>query len=170
MPLDKRGRMQRRVVVTGLGAITPLGIGVEESWQSLCQGKSGIGVVTRFDASNFRTKIAGEVNGFNPLDFMGRKQVRTADRFIRFSLAAARMAIEDSSLTINANNDEKVGVSVGTAMGGVESLERNEQLLLQGAHRQISPFFIPNFIANMAPGRVAIQFGAKGPNKCSVTA
>jgi len=157
-------------VVTGLGAVTPLGIGVEKSWQSLCQGKSGIGMITRFDTTDFRTRIAGEVNGFNPLDFMEGKLVRRLDRFIHFALAATRMAMEDSRLTINSSNADRVGVSVGTALAGVESFEKNYQLLLQGARRQISPFFIPGFIANMAPGQIAIQFGAKGPNICSVTA
>ncbi len=162
--------MKRRVVVTGLGAITPLGIGVEKSWQSLCQGKSGIGMVTRFDATGFRTRIAGEVKEFNPLDFMGRKLIRRADRFIQFALASTQMAVEDSKLIVNSSNADRVGVAVGTAIGGIESLDKNYQLLLQGARHQISPFFIPCFIANMASGQVAIQFGAEGPNMCSVTA
>jgi len=162
--------VKRRVVITGVGVVTPLGVGVEKSWQSLCQGKSGIGMVTRFDASDFRTRIAGEVNGFNPLDFMDRKLARRGGRFIHFALAAARMAIEDSGLAINASNSERVGVSVGTAMGGVESFEENQQLLLRGARHQISPFFIPSFLPNMAPGQVAIQFGARAANMCSVTA
>ena len=162
--------MERRVVITGVGAVTPLGIGVEKSWESLCQGESGIGVVTRFDASSFRTRIAGEVKGFNPLDFMDNKLVRRGDRFIHFALAATRMAVEDSSLTINASNSERVGVSVGTAMGGIETIEKNHELLLQGARQQISPFFIPSFLCNMAPGQIAIQFGARGVNMCSVTA
>ncbi len=162
--------MKRRVVVTGLGAITPLGIGVVKSWQSLCQGKSGIGMVTRFDAAGFRTRIAGEVKEFNPLDFMGRKLIRRADRFIHFALASTQMAVEDSKLIINSSNADRVGTAVGTAIGGIESLEKNYQLLLQGARHRISPFFIPGFIANMASGQVAIQFGAEGPNMCSVTA
>jgi len=162
--------MKRRVVITGVGAITPLGVGVEESWRALCQGKSGIGAITRFDASDFRTRIAGEVNEFNPLDFMDRKLARRGDRFIYFALAATRMALEDSGLSINASNSGRVGVSVGTAMGGIESLEKNHQLLLQGTRHQISPFFIPGFLANMATGQVAIQFGARGANMCSVTA
>jgi len=162
--------MKRRVVVTGLGAITPLGIGVAKSWQSLCQGKSGIGMVTRFDAAGFRTRIAGEVKEFNPLDFMGRKLIRRADRFIHFALASTQMAVEDSKLIINSSNADRVGTAVGTAIGGIESLDKNYQLLLQGARHQISPFFIPGFIANMASGQVAIQFGAEGPNMCSVTA
>lgn len=162
--------MKRRIVVTGMGAVTPLGIGVEKSWQSLCQGKSGVGVITRFDASDFRTRIAGEVKGFNPSDFIDRKLVRRGDRFIHFALAAARMAMEDSGLTINDSNTERVGVSVGTAMGGIESIEKNHELLIKGARRQISPFFIPSFLCNMATGQVAIEFGARGANMCSVTA
>ncbi|MFC2008288.1 beta-ketoacyl-ACP synthase II [Chloroflexota bacterium] len=162
--------MKRRVVVTGLGAITPLGIGVDASWQSLSAGKSGIGPITRFDATDFRTQIAGEVNGFNPADFISRKLVRTTDPFIHFALAAAQMALEDASLIINTSNSDRVGVSVGTAMGGVGSLEENEKLLLTGRQRRISPFFIPSFICNMATGQIAVQFGAKGPNMCSVTA
>jgi len=162
--------MKRRVVVTGLGVITPLGVGVEKSWQSLCEGKSGVGMITRFDATNFGTRIAGEVNGFNPEDFMDRKLIRRGDRFVHFALAATRMAVEDSKLAINPSNAEGVGVAVGTAIGGIESLERNHQLLLQGARHQISPFFIPGFLANMASGQAAIQLGAKGPNICPVTA
>jgi 3-oxoacyl-[acyl-carrier-protein] synthase II len=162
--------MKRRVVVTGMGAITPLGVGVEKSWHSLCQGKSGVGEITRFDASDFRTRIAGEVDGFNPLDFVNRKLVRRGDRFIHFALAAARMALDDSGLTINGGNSERVGVSVGTAMGGIESIEKNHELLIKGTRQQISPFFVPSFLCNMATGQIAIQFGAKGPNMCSVTA
>lgn len=162
--------MKRRVVITGMGAVTPLGVGVEKSWQSLCQGKSGIGVVTRFDASGFRTGIAGEVDGFDPLDFIDRKLARRGDRFIHFALAATRMAMEDSGLTINDSNSDKVGVSVGTAMGGIESIEKNHELLLKGARQQISPFFVPGFLCNMATGQVAVEFGARGANMCSVTA
>ena len=162
--------MKKRVVVTGLGAITPLGVGVETSWQSLCQEKSGIGPITRFDATGFRTRIAGEVKDFNPLDFMDRKLIRRGDRFIHFALAASRMAVADSKLTINSGNSERVGVSLGTALGGIERLEKNHQLLLQGACCRISPFFIPGFLANMASGHISIQSGAKGPNICPVAA
>ncbi len=162
--------MKRRVVITGMGAITPLGIGIERNWQALCKGKSGIGLISRFDTSNFRTRIAGEVKDFTPLDFIDRKQVHRSSRFIQFALAASRLALEDARLTIDSNNGERTGVSVGTAMGGVESGERGEKLLLDGAKEQISPFFIPNLICNMAAGHVSIQFGAKGPNMCSVTA
>jgi len=168
--MTREPTMKRRVVITGLGAITPLGIGVQRSWQALCEGKSGISLITRFDAAGFRTRIGGEVRDFNPLDFMDRKQVHRGSRFIHFALAATRMAMDNSGLTINSTNTERVGVSVGTAMGGVESLEKNQQLLLEGAQRQISPFFIPGFICNMASGQVSVHFGAKGPNMCSVTA
>ncbi len=162
--------MKRRVVITGMGAVTPLGVGVEKSWQSLCQGKSGIGEVTAFDASDFRTRIAGEASGFDPLDFIDRKLARRGDRFIHFALAATRMAIEDSGLTINTSNSDRVGVSVGTAMGGIESIEKNHELLIKGARQKISPFFVPSFLCNMATGQVAIEFGARGANMCSVTA
>ncbi len=162
--------MKRRVVVTGMGLLTPLGVGTEANWQALCQGKSGVGPVSHFDASQFRTQIAGEVKDFNPLDFIDRKLARRGDRFIHFALAAARMALEDSKLKITSANDERVGVSVGTAMGGIESIERNHELLIKGARQQISPFFVPSFLCNMATGQVAINFGAKGANMCTVTA
>jgi 3-oxoacyl-[acyl-carrier-protein] synthase II len=162
--------MKRRVVVTGMGMVTPLGIGTEASWRTLCRGKSGVGPVTHFDASQFRTRIAGEVKDFNPHDFIDRKLVRRGDRFIHFALAAARMALEDSGLKITSANDERVGVSVGTAMGGIESIEKNHELLIKGKRQQISPFFVPSFLCNMATGQVAITFGAKGANMCTVTA
>ncbi len=162
--------MKRRIVVTGVGVVTPLGIGVEKSWQALCQGKSGVGEITHFDASDFRTRVAGEVKGFNPLDFIDQKLVRRGDRFIHFALASARMALEDSGLSIDDSNSERVGVSVGTAMGGIESIEKNHELLIKGARQQISPFFVPSFLCNMATGQVAIEFGARGVNLCTVTA
>ena len=162
--------MKRRVVVTGMGLLTPLGVGTEANWQALCQGKSGVGPVTHFDASQFRTQIAGEVKGFDPHDFIDRKLVRRGDRFIHFALAATRMALEDSKLKITSANDERVGVSVGTAMGGIESIEKNHELLIKGQRQQISPFFVPSFLCNMATGQVAIEFGAKGANMCTVTA
>ncbi len=162
--------MKRRVVITGMGLLTPLGVGTEANWQALCQGKSGVGPVTHFDAGEFRTQIAGEVKDFDPLDFVDRKLARRGDRFIHFALAAARMALEDAKLKIDASNDERVGVSVGTAMGGIESIEKNHELLIKGKRQQISPFFVPSFLGNMATGQVAISFGAKGANMCTVTA
>jgi len=162
--------MPRRVVITGLGVITPLGTGVDKSWQSLCRGKSGIDVITRFDAADFKTRIAGEVRDFNPEEFLDKKLVRRNDRFIQFALAASRMAVEDAGLTVSAINGDRVGVSLGTTLGGIESVEKNHRLLIDGAARQISPFFVPGFLTNMASGQVAIAFGARGPNKCSSTA
>jgi 3-oxoacyl-[acyl-carrier-protein] synthase II len=162
--------MKRRVVVTGLGAVTPLGTGVEKSWQLLCQGKSGIGPVTKFDASDFKCQIAGEVNDLEPLDFMDRKLVRRVDPFTLFALAASRMAVEDSRLAINPDNADRVGVVIATAACGIASLIKNHTLLLHGEHHRISPFFVPSFPGNMAAGQIAIQFGAKGPNLCPVTA
>ena len=162
--------MPRRVVVTGLGTITPLGTGVEKSWQSLCRGTSGIDVITRFDAADFKTRIAGEVRDFNPADFLDNKLVRRNDRFIHFALAASRMAMEDARLAVTDSNGDRVGVSLGTTLGGIESVEKNHRLLIDGAARQISPFFVPGFLTNMASGQVAIAFGARGPNKCSSTA
>ncbi len=161
--------MKRRVVVTGLGAVTPLGVGVQKSWQALCAGKSGIGPITRFDAAGFQTRIAGEVKGFDPYDFVDRRLAKRKCRFVHFALASARMALEDAKLVINSANAERIGVFVGTAAGGIEIFEESHQLLLQGNSHQIPPFLIPGFIANMAPALIAIQFGAKGPNMCPVT-
>ena len=131
--------MKRRVVITGMGVITPLGIGLEKSWHSLCQGKSGIGLVTIFDATDFRTRIAGEVKDFDPQDFMDRKLVRRGARFIHFAIAAARMAMEDSGLTIKSDNGNRIGVSIGTALAGIDSIEKNHKLLLQGARHHARP-------------------------------
>ncbi|MFC2019025.1 beta-ketoacyl-ACP synthase II [Chloroflexota bacterium] len=162
--------MKRRVVITGLGAITCLGTGVEKTWQALRQGKSGIGLITRFDTSNFNSKIAGEVNDFEPLDFMTPKVMRRTDRFIHFAMGASRMAMDDAGLVSGPQNAERIGVIVGSTLGGMLSIEKNHQLLLEGDKEQISPFFLPGFLANMAAGQVAIHLGARGPNLCLVTA
>ncbi len=160
----------RRVVITGLGMLTPLGNTVDKNWQSLCKGESGIGPVTRFDTSECRTKIAGEVKDFEPANFMEKKTARRASRFIQFSAAAARMALEDARLTIDSTNAERTGVAVATAMGGIDSFEKSHKLVMDGQREKVSPFFIPSYICNLAAGEVAIQFGAKGPLMCSVTA
>ena len=149
---------------------TPLGIGVEKNWQALCRGESGIGPITRFDASTCRTRIAGEVREFEPTDFMEKKTARRASRFIQLAAASSRMALEDAKFHIGADNEETIGVSVATALGGVETFERNHSLILEGNQDRVSPFFIPSLICNMAAGEVAIQFGTKGPLMCSVTA
>lgn len=163
--------MQRRVVVTGLGLVTPLGIGVEESWSALVAGKSGIAPITKFDASNMNTKIAGEVKNFKPEDWVSRKDLRRMDIFTIYSLAATRMALEDAQLNINdSNNADRVGVVIGCGLGGLTTIEKVHRVLLEQGPRKVSPFFIPMLIANMAPGQISIAFGAKGPNVAIETA
>lgn len=162
--------MKRRVAITGLGAVTPLGTGVKKTWKALCEGKSGIGEISGFDATNFQTKIAGEVKDFNPEDFLGKKQIRRMDTFVHYALASAIMAMEDSRLEVTDQNAERIGVVIGTGLGGLSTLEKNHTVLLESGPRKISTFFIPMMIANMAPGHIAIHFGIKGPNTCVVTA
>lgn len=156
--------MKRRVVVTGLGLVTPLGIGVEENWDNLCKGKSGIGPITRFDASKFKTRIAGEVKGFKAEDFVPQKMIKRLDIFVHYALAAARMAVEQAQLKITPGLAPQVGVISGCGLGGLTTLEATHSILMNRGPDRISPFFIPMLIANMAPGQIAIEFGAKGPN------
>ncbi len=160
----------RRVVITGVGAVTPLAIGVKESWQALCQGKSAVGMISRWDARNHRSQIAAEVKGFDPDDFMGKKQIRTMDLFIQYAIAAARMAMEDSGFDITSVDEDRAGLVVGSALQGMQTVEDNQRLLLDGMQDKISPFFVPGFIANMAGCQIAIAFGIKGPLCCPVTA
>lgn len=162
--------MKRRVVVTGLGLVTPLAIGVEETWSALVAGKSGIGPITKFDASETTTKIAGEVKDFNPEDYVSRKEVRRMDLFTIYSLAGTRMAVEDAKLVINGNNANRVGVVIGTGLGGLGTFEKFHKILLEEGPKKVSPFFIPMLIANMAPGQISIVYGAKGPNMAIETA
>jgi 3-oxoacyl-[acyl-carrier-protein] synthase II len=161
---------RRRVVITGLGAVTPLATGVEESWQKLCQGKSGVARITRFDPSGSKVQIAAEVKDFHPEDFLDNKKIRRTDPFIQYALAAARLAIDDSKLNIDANNANRVGVVLGSCAGGMTMYEKNLFALRDEGAERVSPFFIPGFIANMAAGEIAMAFGAKGPGKCVVTA
>ncbi|MBE9536985.1 MAG: beta-ketoacyl-ACP synthase II [Proteobacteria bacterium] len=160
----------RRVVVTGLGAVTPVGIGAEESWKSIIAGKSGIGTVTRFDATDFPSRVVGEVKGFEPADYMEKKEVKKMDTFIHYAIAAGKMAMEDSGLKITEENAERVGVMVGAGMGGLPAIERYYDAYLKGGPRKISPFFIPMTIINLASGHISIMTGAKGPNSSIVTA
>jgi 3-oxoacyl-[acyl-carrier-protein] synthase II len=162
--------MQRRVVVTGLGLVTPLGIGVEETWSALVAGKSGITRITKFDASGMGTRIAGEVKNLKAEDFLSAKDLRRMDDFIVYALVGARMAIEDAGLKINGNNASRVGVVTGCGLGGLRTFEKYHRILLEDGPRKISPFFIPMLIANMAPGQISIAFGAKGPNLSIETA
>ena len=156
--------MARRVVVTGLGMVTPLGTGVAKNWEAVCSGKSGIGPITKFNASGFASRIAGEVTDFRPQDFMAKQQIRRFDVFIHYALASTRMAMEDADLKINQKNAHRVGCVTGSGLGGLGMLEHYHSVLLEKGPKRISPFFIPGIIANMAPGQMAIEFGAKGPN------
>jgi len=158
------------VVVTGLGLITPLGIGVKESWSALCAGKSGIAEITRFDASDFNTKIAGEVKGFQAEDYLPKKEARRTETFIAYAVAASRMALEDSGLVIDNSNAERVGVLTGCGLGGLLILEQTSRTLDTKGPKRVSPFFIPMLIGNMAPGMISIHLGAKGPNSSIATA
>lgn len=160
----------RRVVITGLGAITPLGNSPGEFWQSLLAGRSGIGPITHFDASRHECRIAGEVKGFDPLDYLDRKDVKRTDRFVHLALAATQQALEDAQFRITDLNAEQVGVILGTGIGGIRVLEEQQIIYLQKGPDRCSPFMVPMMIANMAAGHVAIRFGAKGPNSCTVTA
>ncbi len=160
----------RRVVITGLGAITPLGNSPGEFWQSLLAGRSGIGPITHFDASRHECRIAGEVKGFDPLDYLDRKDVKRTDRFVHLALAATQQALEDAQFRITDLNAEQVGVILGTGIGGIRVLEEQQTIYLQKGPDRCSPFMVPMMIANMAAGHVAIRFGAKGPNSCTVTA
>src|SRR5208283_1666886 len=161
---------ERRVVITGLGLITPIGIGVEETWNAALKGKSGIGPITHFDASLLPVRIAGEIKGFEPRNYIEAKEIKKMDRFIHLAVAAATMAVEDSGFRITGENAERVGVIIGSGMGGLPAIEHYHRAYLEKGYRRISPFFIPMLIINMASGNVSIKFGAKGPSSCPVTA
>ena len=156
--------MKRRVVVTGVGMVTPLGTGVEKNWEAVCAGKSGIRPITKFDASAFPCRIAGQVPDFKAEDFLDKQKARRFDIFVHYALASARMAMEDSGLNIRPENAHRVGCLTGSGLGGLHMLEQFHKVLLEKGPGRISPFFIPGIIANMAPGLIAIEFGAKGPN------
>ena len=162
--------MRRRVVVTGMGLVIPTGIGVETAWKNVCEGKSGIGLLTRFDTNGFETKIAGEVKDFNPELYIDKKEIKRMDLFVQYAIAATKEALEDAQLNIAPENCEQIGVIVGTGLGGLPTLEKYHKVLLERGPSRISPFFIPMLIANLASGQIAIQFGPKGPNTCVVTA
>ena len=162
--------LKRRVVITGLGAVTPLATGVEESWRKLCQGKSGVARITKFDTSGFNVQIAAELKDFHPEDFLDKKKIRRTDPFIQYALVTARMAIADAGFTINGNNASRVGVVLGSCAGGMNMYEKNLFALRDEGPERVSPFFIPGFIANMAVGEVSMDFGARGPSKCVITA
>ena len=162
--------MKRRVVVTGIGLVTPCGIGTDNVWNNILSGKSGIGPITRFDTERFDTKFAGEVKDFNPEDYIQPKEVKKMDLFIHYALAAAHIAMKDSGLDMGKEDSERVGVVVGTGLGGLPTIEKYHSVFLERGPGRITPFFIPMLIANEAPGHIAIQHGIKGPNLCIVTA
>ena len=153
-----------------MGLVSPLGMGVAPSWEALVHGRSGIGPLTRFDASPLPTRIAGEVRDFRAEDWMDAREVRRNDRFIHFALAAAEMAIRDSQLDLPRTDLERVGVIIGSGMGGLETIENTDQILRERGHRKVSPFFIPGVIANLAPGQVSLRYGLRGPNFAPVSA
>ena len=161
---------RRRVVVTGIGLVTPLGVGTEATWQALLAGRSGVGPITQFDASQFAARIAAEVKGFDPLNWVEKKELKKMDRFIQFALAAADLAIKDSGLRIDPAKAEDVGVCIGSGIGGFATIEKEHRTLLEQGPRKISPFFIPAVIVNLAAGWVSIRTGAKGPNLALCTA
>lgn len=161
---------RRRVVVTGVGAVTPLGTGTELAWARLVKGESGIGPITRFDASSFKTKIAAELKDFNAEDFIEKKRVRRTDPFIHYALAATAMAMEDSRLAVNEHNRGRVGVVYGTCIGGMTMYEKNLATFAESGADKISPFFITGFIPNMALAEIAIAYGTQGPAQCVITA
>jgi 3-oxoacyl-[acyl-carrier-protein] synthase II len=162
--------LNRRVVVTGVGLVSPLGIGTEANWRALLSGCSGIDAITRFDASAFATRIAGEVKGFDPLAFLEKKDVKKMDVFIQYAIAASQFAVDDARLTFTADEAPRVGVFIASGIGGFSTIEREHRALLEGGPRRISPFFIPAAIINLAAGQVSIRFGAKGPNSATCTA
>ena len=160
----------RRVVVTGQGLVTPLGVGVEQTWKALCNGQSGIGRITRFDPAGYPSQIAGEVKGFDPAQFIEKKDIKKMDTFIQYAVGASRMAADDAGLKVTKDDADRVGVYIGAGIGGLPAIEHYHKVLLEKGPDRVSPFFIPMVIINLASGQVAIRLGARGPNSCAVTA
>lgn len=163
-------RTTRRIVVTGLGLVTPLGTGVEKTWAALCAGQSGIGRITKFDPTGYDAQIAGEVRDFDPGRFIEKKEIKKMDTFIHYAVGAAQLAVEDAALKVAPEEATKVGVYIGSGIGGLGSIEHYHDVLKEKGPGRVSPFFIPMTIINLASGQVAIRIGAKGPNSCAVTA
>lgn len=162
--------MDRRVVITGMGAVTPFGNGADKLWDAVKSGKSGISFIERLDVSDLPVKVAGEIKGFDPNEFIEKKEVRRMDRFCQYALAAAQMAIDNSGLELEAANKKRVGIIVGSGVGGIETIENQYQVLYEKGARRISPFFVPMMISNMAASLIAIKYGIKGFTECVVTA
>ncbi|MBU1098883.1 MAG: beta-ketoacyl-ACP synthase II [Bacteroidetes bacterium] len=161
---------KRRVVITGMGVLTPIGNNVDEYWEGLRTGKSGAGKITKFDASSFETQIAAELKGFNPEDFLDKKEVRRMDPYTIYGMACAKMAVEDSGLDIENLDGEKAGVIFGSGIGGMDTFEKQHQAFLEGGTRKISPFFVPMMISDIAAGQISIKYGFKGPNYATTSA
>ncbi|PLS02934.1 beta-ketoacyl-ACP synthase II [Neobacillus cucumis] len=161
---------KRRVVVTGIGAVTPLGNDVETTWKGILEGKSGVGPMTRVNADEYPAKVAAEVKDFNPEAFMDKKDARKMDRFTQFAVASALMAVQDANLTINEENSHRVGVWIGSGIGGMETFEQQFEIFQKRGYKRVSPFFVPMLIPDMATGQVSITLGARGFNSCTVTA
>jgi 3-oxoacyl-[acyl-carrier-protein] synthase II len=162
--------LSRRVVVTGIGLVSSLGVGTEPTWAAILEGRSGMGPITRFDASAFTTRFAAEVKDFDPLQFIDKKDTRKMDVFIQFAVAASQFAMDDSGLTVTPEIADRVGVYIASGIGGFTTIEREHKAFLEGGPRRISPFFIPSAIINLASGQVSIRFGARGPNSATCTA
>jgi len=161
---------KRRVVVTGIGMISPLGIGNEATWQGLVEGRSGVGRITKFDTADFPCKIAGEVRGFDPAAWIEKKEIKKSDTFIHYALAAAQMSVDDAGLDMTKEDSDRVGVIIGSGIGGLPLIEEMHQKMLERGPGRISPFFIPGLIVNLASGQISIRFGAKGPSSAPATA
>lgn len=162
--------MQNRVVVTGMGVVTPIGLDLASFWKNVCEGQSGAGVITKFDVTNYPAKIAAELKGFDPEQFLERKEARRVDEFVQYAVAATRMAVEDAGLKPDEEESERVGVVIGSGVGGIWTFERQHSQLVEKGPGRVSPFFIPMMIADMASGMVSILFGFKGPNYTTVSA
>ncbi|MCC6164455.1 MAG: beta-ketoacyl-ACP synthase II [Acidobacteria bacterium] len=162
--------MSRRVVVSGVGLVSSIGLGTAANWDALCAARSGIGPITHFDAGAFSTRIAGEVRGFDPLAYVEKKEVKKIDPFIQYAIAASQYAVDDAALVVTPENSFDIGVYIASGIGGFGTIEREHEAYLNGGPRKISPFFIPSAIINLASGQVSIRFGARGPNQSSCTA
>ncbi|MFY9269932.1 MAG: beta-ketoacyl-ACP synthase II [Candidatus Manganitrophaceae bacterium] len=158
------------MVVTGMGVVSPLGLGAQKMWKAVCAGESGVGRITRFDPTDYPCQIAAQVNDFNPADYIDLKEIKKMDTFIHYAVAASQMAVDDAGLKITSENAEQVGVYVGSGIGGLNAIEQWHKVLLEKGPKRVSPFFIPMSIINLAPGQISIRFGAKGPNISAVSA
>ncbi len=162
--------MKRRVVVTGVGLVTSVGIGTKTVWEAIKSGTNGIGPITAFDSTDFNCRIAGEVKGFNPGDYIEKKEIKKMGRFIQFAIAASEFALEGAGFKVNPDEAERTGVYIGSGIGGFDVIEREHKILLERGPSRVSPFFIPATIINLASGYVSIRTGAKGPNSATATA